>query len=335
MATLYSDSVESGVFAGRNAIINGNFLSWARGQTFNPWTTGYTADRWRGGETTDGSMRADLESTIKPNDDVNYTLKLTVLTADTSLATTQYAHTFQRIEGYNYLQFIGRTATLSFWVRSSVTGTYSVSFRNGGLDRSYIAEYTIDNANTWEYKTITVKFDYTGGTWDTTTGVGLDVMFNLGCGSTYSAAAGSWLSGNYIASTNQVNWMATAGNTFYLSNVQLELGSEASPYEVLETGLHVLKIRRYYEAKYYYHQSLCTGTYYNWNMCTYFYKRVNPTITYSGVTVWARTAWYNATDVNMSGIYNDRFQFRVGYTTATMPYGAALIRGTFYMDAEL
>jgi len=337
MATLFSDRLDSGVFAGRNAIINGNFLFWQRGTSFT--ADGNTSDRWRVGETTDGSLKVDRESTIKPTQDaVNYAYKVTVLTADSSLAATQYAEIHQLIEGHNYLQFIGRTATLSFWVRSSLTGTYSVAFRNGSpYDRSYIAEYTIDNANTWEYKTITLKFDYTGGTWNTTTGIGLYILFSLGCGSTYAAAPGSWLSGNYIASNNQVNWMATVGNTFYLSNVQLELGSSASPFEVLDGETQTLKVHRYYEAKYYYTQLTSTSSVqgYGYNMLTYDLKRAGPTTTYAGATFWQPGIWYDATSVTIDSSWRDRMYVVFRYTQTGFSYGTALGRATFYMDAEL
>lgn len=338
MSTLFSTTKDSQIFAGRNAIINGNFLIWARGSTFNPvGIADYTSDRWRVGEVTDGSMRVDREETIKPFDSVSRTMKVTVLTGDSSLSADQYSYIFQRIEGYNYLQFIGKQATLSFWVRSSVTGTYSVAFRNASpYDRSYVAEYTIDNANTWEYKTITVAFNYTGGTWNTTNGTGLDVLFSLGLGSTYAAAPGSWISSNKIGSTNQVNWMATAGNTFYLSNVQLELGG-ASPFERIDAGIQVMQCARYYEARYYYSQSVqsTTGQGYNYNMVPYFYKRTNPTVTNAGdLTIWARVAWYNATSVSVSA-YPDRMYFLFRDTVNTHNYGAALVRGTFYIDAEL
>jgi hypothetical protein len=344
MANLYSDRIKpSKLFSGRNAIINGNFTFWQRGASFNPVVSNtYTSDRWKVEETNDGTFRVDREQTIKPNDDVNYTLKATVVTGDSSLAATQYAHVFQRIEGNNYVRFIGRTATLSFWVRSSVTGTYSVTFRNGTAPyaMSYPTEYTINNANTWEYKTITVKFDYTGGgTWNITTGTGIDVLFSLGCGSTYSGTPGQWTAANLIASTNQVNWMATVGNTFYLSNVQFELGSNASPFELIDVGLNKIQCLRYYESKYYYSQVTQTATGaagYAYNVYKYWPKRANPTVTNGGdLTMWGVSAWYNATNVGIWP-YLDRMLVRYDDTAGhSWTYGAHLTRGTFYMDSEL
>ena len=162
-------------------------------------------------------------------------------------------------------------------------------------------------------------------------------MFSLGCGSTYSTSPGQWASGNYIASTNQVNWMATAGNTFYLSNVQLELGSSASPFEVLDGETQTLKVHRYYEAKYYYSQATqsTTGQGYGYNMVTYDLKRSAPTTTYAGVTIWQPGIWYNATSVLVYSSWRDRMYFVYRDTGHTHTYGATLTRGTFYMDAEL
>jgi hypothetical protein len=335
MSKLHSDASQ---INSRNAIINGNFLFWNRATSFNPIVTGYTADRWRVGVSTDGSMRVDREITITPNDSIPRCLKATVVTGDSSLASTQYCSIFQRIEGYNYLPFIGKTATLSFWARSSLTGTYSVIFRNEGYDRSYVAEYTIDDVNTWEYKTITLKFDYSGGTWNTTNGVGLDVLFSLGCGSGYAASPGQWVSSNIVSSTNQVNWMATAGNTFYLSNVQLELGSSDSPFEYLPFATQYLKCLRYYEAKYLYVNATNTSTGGGniYNMVTYFHKRASPTVTNAGdLTIWARVEWYDATVVSIA-TWSDRMYFHFDDTAHTnYLYGASLLRGTFYIDAEL
>lgn len=314
-------------------------MIWQRGASFNPMVSGYTADRWQFGQTTNGSIRVDRESTIKPAN-TQYSYKLTSLTADTSIADTQYIHFMQKIEGYNYLKFIGNTATLSFWVRSSVTGIYSVAFRNTGLDLSYASEYTINQADTWEKKKITLKFDYTGGTWNTTNGSGLHVIFTLALGSTYATSSlDQWVSGNKIGSTNQVNWIASASNTFYLSNVQLELGSSDSPFEIVNAGIQVLQCQRYYEAKYFYANCVetVTGTSgYNYNMVTYVYKRAAPTVTNAGdLTIWARVAWYNATSVYIIP-YNDRMMFRFEDTAGhSYNYGAALVRGTFYLDAEL
>ena len=337
MGTLYSDLNKVKVGKQKNAIINGNFLVWQRGASFNPHTAGFTSDRWYYSRNSTGSFRIDREASILPHSNTIYSYKLTTITGQASFTGDNHSTLQQGIEGFDYVQFIGKTATLSFWVRSSVAGTYSCAFRSGVGDRSYIAEYTIHSANTWEYKTITLKFDYSGGTWDIQSGLGLRVSFSQGIGSTYATSTlGQWLSGNYLASSNQVNWAASNGNTFYLSDVQLELGSEATSFEQIPPGIQFLKCLRYYEVKYIYTNaasiSASLGAYYN--IITYNTKRAAPTVTSLGVELWG-AAWYAATSVTVS-VWDDRLYFNIrdtvnsGYTLS-----AALIRGTFYMDAEI
>ena len=337
MTTLYSDLNQVKIGKQRNAIINGNFLVWQRGASFNPHSAGYTSDRWYYSRNSTGSYRIDREGSIRPHSNRIYSYKLTTITGQASFTGDNHSTLQQCIEGFDYVQFIGKTATLSFWVRSSVAGTYSCAFRNGVGDRSYVAEYTINNTNTWEYKTITLKFDYSGGTWDIQSGVGLRVSFSQAIGSTYATSTiGEWLSGNYLASTNQVNWAASNGNTFYLSDVQLELGSEATPFEDIPPGIQTLKCLRYYEAKWVYTNaasiSASLGAYYN--IITYNIKRAAPTVTNAGVELWG-AAWYAATSVT-TGVWDDRLYFNIRDTVnGGYIVGGVLIRGTFYMDAEI
>ena len=121
--------------------------------------------------------------------------------------------------------------TLSFWVMASLTGTYCVSFGNSGSDRSYIAEYSISTANIWQQVTITIPASPSAGTWDYFTGSGLVIGWALAVGSTYQATAGSWQSGNYLGSSNQVNACNSASNTFYLAQVQLTVGTAAPNFQ--------------------------------------------------------------------------------------------------------
>jgi hypothetical protein len=156
----------------------------------------------------------------------------------------------QRIEGYNFSDILSGTAsakqfTLSFWVRSSIIGTYGVSFRNSAKDRSYIATYTVNAANTWEYKTITITGD-TGGTWLTNNGIGLDLFFDLGAGTSSSTTSGSWQAGNYTGLTGGVKLVETTGATFYITGVQLEKGSTATSFDYRPYGTELQLCQRYY-----------------------------------------------------------------------------------------
>ena len=199
-------------------------------------------------------------------DGADKSLKFTVTTTASSGA---YRFHYN-IEG-NHVAHLGfgqswaKTFTLSFWVKSSVTGTYSGSFRNSAHNRSYVFEYTINTANTWERKTITVAADTTG-TWLTDNGSGLKIIWGLA--STSSGTAGSWQSANYFTSTNQTEWIATSGATFYISQVQLEVGTEATPFENRMYSTELAMCQRYYEKSYSDGTAPATSTAYTAGMST-------------------------------------------------------------------
>jgi hypothetical protein len=244
-------SINNGPLAGfRNRIINGEMLAVQRGTIFpallNPGLT-YTLDRWIWGQKGAMVCTVSLSSDV-PNDTFQSSLKIDVTTADTSIAADEYAVLNQRIEGVNVRDLIGITFTLSFWVKSSKTGIHCVSFRNGGFDRTYIKEYTITTANTWEYKTVTVSGGLiTAGTWNWTNGFGLDVVFTLGAGIPLTTTANAWQTGNFLATANQVNVMDNTANNFIITGIQLEPGSVATPFERRPFGVELALCHRYYQ----------------------------------------------------------------------------------------
>jgi len=177
--------------------------------------------------------------------------KLTTTTADTSLGTSQYVFFQQRIEGTNTADLAwgtasAKTVTLSFWVRSSLTGTFGGSLMNSGYTRSYPFSYTISAADTWEQKTITIAGDTTG-TWLTDTGIGIRLSFGLGIGSTYSGTAGAWASSELYAPTGATSVIGTLNATWYITGVQLEAGSVATSFERRSYGTELQLCQRYYQ----------------------------------------------------------------------------------------
>ena len=165
-----------------------------------------------------------------------YSTKVVVTTieSDSDFAThTGDALSFHNhIEGYDIQRFMGQVCTISFWIKSSVTGTYSVGFQNTGSDYSYPASYTVNAANTWEKKTCTLTFaDGSTGTWNYTNGAGSNVIFSLASGAGSMGTANQWATGSKPTATGHVNILSSTDNVLYLTGVQLELGAVATPFE--------------------------------------------------------------------------------------------------------
>jgi hypothetical protein len=213
-------------------------------------TTGYTLDRWKTAcdVSSKFSVQQNAGSVTPPAGFTNY-LGVTSLSAYSVPAGEIYGLQ-HHIEGYNVADLgwgtaNAKTVTLSFWVRSSLTGTFGGSFINASSNRSYPYTYTISAANTWEYKTITVAGD-TSGTWNTTNGRGIVVIFSLGTGSTFSGTAGSWSGNNFQSATGATSVVGTNGATWYITGVQLEIGTSATPFERRLYGQELMNCYRYY-----------------------------------------------------------------------------------------
>jgi len=235
----------------RNRIINGNMAIDQRnaGAATANTISGYTVDRWAVSQSTSGKLIAQQNagSVTPPAGFTNY-LGVTSQSAY-SVAAGDYYMIYQMIEGYNVSDFgLGAagaaTFTISFWVRSSLTGTFGGSLQNNANNRSYPFTYTISAANTWEQKTVTVVGDTTG-TWEKTTNTGLRLNFGLGVGSTYSGTAGSWAGSNFISATGATSVVGTNGATFYITGVQLEAGTNASAFEQIDYGRELIMCQRY------------------------------------------------------------------------------------------
>lgn len=251
---------------GRNRIINGAMMIDQRnaGASVTPTTGGtYTLDRWRAGLTQSSkySIQQNAGSVTPPEGFVKY-LGITSLSAYSVLTTDAFA-ILQIVEGFNIADLAWGTANaknvvLSFWVRSSLTGTFGGSLRNENTDRSYPFTYVISSANTWEQKTLSITGDTTG-TWLTNNSGGIYVSLGLGCGSTFSGTAGAWSAGNYISPTGATSVVGTNGATFYITGVQLEKATTATPFEFRPYGQELALCQRYYQQ----FASTGTGGFYN------------------------------------------------------------------------
>ncbi len=211
-------------------------------------------DGWRyrksGAMVHTGSVHASSPTVSQSVPYSSQSIGLTCTTVDSSIAAGDFCTLGQSIEGFVWLPWYTRTVTLSFWVYGAVTGTHCVALRNygtaGAADRSYIAEYTISAANTWEFKTITVSAVPSGGTWDLANGRGLEVTWALAAGSTYQTTAGAWNTGNFYATSNQVNECAGL-TSFRIWAPKFTLGSFAVPAAFRPPGFEYNFIERYYE----------------------------------------------------------------------------------------
>ena len=258
-AVTINGAAVSGFTGMKNRIINGNMVVDQRnagalvaGATGNIYAVDRTSILVAGAGT--GRISGQRSSTA-PTGFVN-SLISTVTTADASPAAAYGYANLQRIEGYNTADLGWGTAgaatiTISFWVRSSITGTYAVSLLNESNDRTYVTTYSVAQANTFEYKTITITGDVSG-TWDKTNLTGIALFFGLGGGSSRTTSTlNTWMAPTVagIAITTAsgcVNWIGTNGATFYITGVQLERGSNATSFEFIDYGRQLIQCQRYY-----------------------------------------------------------------------------------------
>jgi hypothetical protein len=286
----------------KNRIINGAMVIDQRNNgaavSFNNTLT-YMLDRWvcdSRGAAGNGVISFQRSSTA-PTGFIN-SLSATLTTPRTSPAAGDVFAIYQKIEGYNIADFAWGTAsaatiTISFQVRSSITGTYSGAVSNSAQSRSYPFSFTINAANTFETKSVTIPGD-TSGTWLTDNGVGLWLYFNLGCGSTYLGTANTWASAAYLGVTGSTNWATGAtSSTFYVTGVQLEKGVTATAFDYLDYGRSLIQCQRYFETWEnigvvggYTPAALGAAQSTSQSNHTYFFKvnkRVSPTFSYSAL----------------------------------------------------
>ena len=250
-----NSTTTSGWTGFKNRLINGNMVIDQRnaGASVTPTTlySQYTLDRWtyNGSQASKASVQQNAGSVTPPTGFRNY-LGITSLSSY-SVTSSDFFGILQHIEGFNTADLAFGTAsassvTLSFWVRSSLTGTFGGNLANSANNRNYVFSYTINAANTWEQKSITIAGDTTG-TWLTTNGIGLQVVFSIGSGSNFTTTAGSWSASATYAPTGQTSVVGTNGATFYITGVQLEKGSTATSFDYRPYGTELALCQRYFE----------------------------------------------------------------------------------------
>jgi len=243
----------------RNVIIGGDFTTnpWQRGTAFAAVASGaYTADRWLVSYTTTGvvtvSQVADAPTLLQTNGYfTQHCFDVNVTTADAAVAAGDYFTIGQKVEGLHCYHFGFGQSTgakdicVSFWVKATKTGIYTVAIRNSATNRSYIAPYTVYVTDTWEYKAIRIPVD-SSGTWLYTNGIGLHITWALMGGATYQGTDNVWQAGNLFASTSQVNALDTIGNRFKLALVSVTAAYDPPEFECRSYEDELALCQRYY-----------------------------------------------------------------------------------------
>ena len=338
----------------RNKLINGNMVIDQRNAGASvTQTTGnlFPVDRFF----ITGSVASKFTAQQSSTAPAGFTKSLLITSSSAySVGSGDFFVLAQNIEGYNVADLNwgtanAKTVTLSFQVYSSLTGTFGGALV-GGSTYSYPFTYTISSANTWTTISVTVAGPTSGGTWDTTNGSGLIVRFGLGVGTTYSGTAGSWSANNYFSATGATSVVGTNGATFYITGVQLEAGTTASPFEYRQYTTELQLCQRYYEKSY--NQSQVpgstssvlamrtavvgfSGSEYG-NVVTFkVSKRTNPTMTFytntSGVSgTWVALPAAVDRTVTASEIGENSFSIACSGTSTD-----GTLQGTFTASAEL
>jgi hypothetical protein len=338
-------------------IINGNFDVWQREETFTALASGtYSADRWRYDHTTGGSVDitkvtlGDTAIHTATGQLIQQGLRLDVNTIDASIAAADFVLLSQFIEGYRALPYMHREFTVSFYVRSNITGTFTFSMRNNpSTNRSFLKTFTIDAANTWERKEITVPVQDRTGSWSYDENAGFLMGICLMAGTTFESTDNQWNSGNFLSVSGATNWMATATNNFDITGVQMDLGPNAHPLRGrgLQDELHLCE--RYFQKSYELGTFPGALTVTNSvaqvaNGAASIYQlnfrqkmRVAPTTTYYSYTDGASGVWRNFTlGANLTA--NDNSLGDAGSSlsfTSAAPSDLDQLIGHYTLDAEL
>ena len=234
----------------KNRIINGAMVLDQRNAGAAVTTTGaYVVDRWFFNNASDGTLSVQQSTDVPSGSGFKYSLKMTATVGDATIGAAQYCNLQHRVEGYNFADTGfgasgASTVTLSFWVKATVAGNYSVALYNSAENRINPQQFSVLVSNTWEQKTITYTGD-TSGTWLSTNGVGVNVTFYPALGSNFLGSAG-WNAGGTFGVTGQSNAIASNANIFAITGVQLEKGSTATSFDYRPYGTELALCQRYY-----------------------------------------------------------------------------------------
>lgn len=333
-------------FSLKNRIINGDMVIDQRNAGASVALTGssrYAVDRFISFYTSPGGAATAQQSSVAPSG-FNNSLLYSVTTG-ASIINGDYNCIQQNIEGFNVADLVwgtasARTVTLSFWVRSSLTGTFGGSLVNSAGNRSYVYTYTISAANTWEYKTITIAGD-TSGTWLKNNGTGISVYWNMGFQSgSLTSTTNTWLAGSFTGAVGNVTPSTTTGATFYITGVQLERNTTATPFEWIPYGMELMLCQRYYQtfggdyAYYRFGSGQNNQTITNVSIIPFVVPmRASPTMSYSSIShfaIWFSNATYAATNVtsDYTSSNNAAIQITVASGLTLGGYGQSMANNT-------
>jgi hypothetical protein len=324
---------DSGALSNRNLIINGAMqISQRTTSDASISDNEFVCDRFSLRTSNAGWYGAE-QSTDAPTG-FSHSIKFESTGAN-SPAAGAYIFFTQKIEGFNsaHLEFgtsNAKTITISFHIKSSLTGTFGGSIRNSAQNRSYPFSFTISSANTWEYKTVTIAGDTTGTWVGSTNGIGLDVIFNLGSGTNNQGTAGAWAAAGYLKPTGAVNLVETSGATLFFTGLQLEVGTEATPFEHRSFADELARCQRYYEViatgdgK-----EISGGTYYNNSTvhCPLMFETTKRSEAYTLEQV-SGTDYYRFYRNNGSDLFNSFTGITRKNTNRTLIYAQSGVSGT-------
>ncbi len=255
-----NNSLPENVYKKKNVIINGSMDIWQRSASFALPTglvASYTADRFAYQQSATGSVNISrLERSANASNVpslalsgvlFNNSFAVSVSATDVNANAGEYSAILYVVEGYDWRQLAQKPINLSFWARSNATGTYCVALRNSGKNQSFVKEYSIESPSTWQKYSIPFIKSPSSGTWDYSSGAGAVISWSLKVGSTLQGGANNWTATNVIATSNQTNFFASAGNTFAITGIQLEEGNFGTPLETTNYNDELQRCKRYYQ----------------------------------------------------------------------------------------